>query len=259
VLNLDRKRLWPPPGVGPLVVVDDCSYTGTRLGWFLDTVNSREVVFAHLYSHPDLRSAVLASEPRVIACISAGDLRDGARDDFPDEQEYLRWQERCRQRLPGKRYWFGRPELVVFPWTEPDRPVFNPASGEHEDYWRFTPPDRCLGNWARLGIPPQSHVRPTLRSPDHVAFKLQEDKVILCDLRTEGVYGLEDVAAAMWRAIAAYGDADAALRHLLACYEVEEAVLRRDLERFVADLLARGLFEPVPGSAQDTPHPAGSS
>ncbi|TVQ90837.1 MAG: PqqD family peptide modification chaperone [Chromatiaceae bacterium] len=245
LLNLERANLWPLPADRPVVVVDDGSYSGSRLAWMLGQLGQPEVIFAHLYSHPDLRAAVLQAEPRVIACVAAHDLRDHARETLPDEQAYREWQQRGRERFGDKRYWIGRPDLVIFPWTEPDRPVWNPGTGRLEEHWRLAPPDRCLGNWARLGMLPRGDVRRTLRSPDQVAFNLQDDEVLLCDLRSEEVIGLQGTAAEMWRALAAYGDPEAALGHLQTCFEVDEARLRRDLAHFIADLLSRRLLERV--------------
>ena len=137
-----------------------------------------------------------------MACLAAHDLNDLARERFPNEEEYSAWLERWRQRLPGPRYWIGMPEIVLFPWSEPDRPAWNPLTEEVENKWRLAAPDRCLKNWAYLGMPPRT-ATPALRSPDAVAFRIDEDKVTLCDLRRDKVYGLEGVGADMWRALAA--------------------------------------------------------
>ena len=253
VLDLDRKALVEQPRGAPFVVVDDCSLSGNRLAHFLRLVDGEEVIFAHLYSHPDLRAAILRQEPRVVACLAAHDLCDLAREIYPTDEQYRVWRDRWRERVPGPRYWIGLPELVIFPWNEPDRPVWNPLTDEVEDSWRVTAPDRCLKNWARLGVPPSAEAQPTLRSPDEVAFNLLDGKIILCDLRTEQVYGLEDVAADMWRVLAAYGDLDVAGDYLLSQYDVDEVRLRGDLNAFANELLAKGLLEPVDEPGDATP------
>ncbi len=245
LLDLSGRTLLRPPPDAPLVVVDDCSYSGARFGEFLGLVRGKEVIFAHLYSHPDLRRAIMEQEERVVACLAAGDLHNQARERYPNESSYRAWQQRWRERLPLRCYWQGLPELVILPWSEPDRPVWNPQTGQVEDDWRLAAPDRCLKNWARLGVPPREVDRVTLRSADPVAFNLAEDRVILCDLRTEQVYGLEGVAAEMWRALAAYGDLDVVAGYLLDRYDVPDSRLRADLETFVAELLAKGLLERV--------------
>ena len=146
----------------------------------------------------------------------------------------------CRVRAD----WIGMPEIVLFPWSEPDRPAWNPLTEEVENKWRLAAPDRCLKNWAYLGMPPRT-ATPVLRSPDAVAFRIDEDKVTLCDLRTDKVYGLEGVGADMWRALAAYGDLDAAADYLLARFDADASMLCADLRSFANDLLATGLLEPA--------------
>jgi hypothetical protein len=248
VLALDRKSLMTHCQGGPIMVVDDCSLSGHRFGNFLRDTNHEEVVFAHLYSHPALRSAIRDREPRVVDCFAARDLRDLASEHYPDSVERRRWRERWEERLPGKRYWVGLPELVIFPWSEPDRPVLDSATGQVDNGWRIAPPDRCLKNWALLGLPPREGARRTLRTPEKVAFHSTDGAVFLCDLGSEEVYGLEGIAADMWRALAAYGDIDTAADSLLARYEVGTDRLHADLVALVAELSRRGLMEAAEAS-----------
>ena len=243
VLDLKPDALMSPEPDVPLVVVDDSAYSGARFAQFLRTVINQEVIFAHLYSHPDLRAAILRQEPRVVACLAARDLRDLAPERYPDVEDYQAWKARWQQRARQPVYWMGLPEMVIFPWSEPDRPVWNPATERVEENWWLTAPDRCLKNWARLKVPPSSKAQPTLRSPDAVAFHFCDDAIMLCDLRTEQVYGLEGVAADMWRALAGYGDLEVAVEYLLSLYEVDEPRLRSDLQAFADELLAKGLLE----------------
>ncbi|MGC8786818.1 MAG: PqqD family protein, partial [Anaerolineae bacterium] len=243
VLDLKPDALMSLATDVPLVVVDDAAYSGARFAQFLNMVTNQEVIFAHLYSHPNLRTEFLRREPRVVACLAVHDLRDLAPERYAPESEYLAWKERWRQRARRPVYWMGLPEMVVFPWSEPDRPVWNPEAERVEEGWWLTAPDRCLKNWARLGIPPNDQAQPTLRSPDGVAFHFDADKIVLCDLRTELVYGLEGVAADMWRALAGYGDLEVAAAYLTSLYKVDEHRLRSDLQTFVDELLAKGLLE----------------
>ena len=229
----------------PLVVVDDCSLTGRRFGEFLESDDSPQVVFAHLYSHPDLRAAIQKQESRVVACLAAHDLRDLAPEIYPKEDDYQEWQARWRSRFRGRRFWIGLPEMIVFPWNEPDRYMWNPVTKQIEHLWRFGPPDRCLKNWVRLGLPPHAGTQTTFRSPDHIVLGLAKDGgVTLCNAETGRVYNLEGIAAEMWRALAAYGDPQAVIQYLLPVYEVDEATLRKDLQVFMDQLLASGLLEP---------------
>ncbi|MBC7233750.1 MAG: PqqD family protein [Chloroflexi bacterium] len=243
VLDLKPDALMPPEPDVPLVVVDDSAYSGARFAQFLRTVANQEVIFAHLYSHPDLRAAILRQEPRVVACLAAHDLRDLAPERYPNAEDYAAWKARWQQRARQPVYWMGLPEMVIFPWSEPDRPAWNPATERVEENWWLTAPDRCLKNWVRLKVPPSGKAQPTLRSPDAVAFHFRDDEIMLCDLRTEQVYGLEGVAADMWRALAGYGDLEVAVEYLLSLYEVDEPRLRSDLQAFADELLAKGLLE----------------
>lgn len=244
VLDIEPTALLAQWSDATLVVVDDAAYSGARFAEFLRTVDNKEVIFAHLYSHPDLRVAILRQEPRVVACLAAYDLRDLAPERYPRPEEYEAWKARWRQRTRGPVYWMGLPEMVIFPWSEPDRPVWNPVTQRVEEGWWLTSPDRCLKNWARLRVPPRTVARPTLRSPDGVAFHLDDDRILLCDLRTEQVYGLEGVAADMWRALVGYGDLEVSAAYLAPQYDVDEGQLRRDLRAFADELLSKGLLEP---------------
>jgi hypothetical protein len=243
VLDLPGKALKPRSSGEPLVVVDDCSLSGARIRNFLDADDTPQMVFAHLYSHPELRSAIRTQEPRVLACLSAGDLYDLAPETYPDEDAYRAWQARWRERFQGQRYWIGLPELVIFPWSEPDFPIWNPVMNRVEDTWRLAPPDRCLKNWGRLGLSPRADSKRTLRSPDDVAYSLEDDNLTLCRLKTEQVYGLHGAATEMWRALAAYGDPAIVVQHLYSRYDVDEATLSHDVDNFIRSMLESGLLE----------------
>lgn len=245
VLNLPPHTFFPKQTDAPYVVVDDCAISGGRFASFLRTINHSSVIFAHLYSHPHLRQAIVEQEPRVSACFAAQDLEDSAPDKFPVEADYQAWQQRWQERLPGRRYWIGLPDFVIFPWNEPDRPFWNPATEQVENNWRLAAPDRCLKNWARLGLPPIAGRQAHYRIPDSVAHNLTEQGVILCDLGNEQVYGLEGVSADMWRALAAYGDPEPAVHFLLGRYDIDESTIRRDLAAFIEHLVTAGLLEPI--------------
>lgn len=245
-LNLPTNALQPlASSDSTLVIVDDCSLSGARFRQFLQEVKSKEVIFVHLLSNSSLREAILKQEPAVSACLAAADLFDLAPEIYSDRREYLAWNNRWQQRLGSAPYWIGIPELVIFPWSEPDRLVWNSATKQTENIWRLAAPDRCLKNWAQLGVPPRARVRLTLRVPDHVAYALGEEEITLCNLNTEELFGLQGTAAIMWRALAAYSDHQATLAYLLEIYDVEEATLEADLNAFVQTLLAQNLLEQV--------------
>jgi hypothetical protein len=250
ILDLPHEALVEAPGdtSTPLVVVDDCALSGNRFGRFLAESSAEKIIFAHLCSHPALREAIQTAEPRVIDCVAAYDLNDLAPERIPDPDQYRTWQQRWQARATGPLYWVGLPELVIFPWNEPDRPVWNPEINQIEDNWRLASPDKCLKNWGKLGLPPRMETTPTVRIPDQVAYTIQQDDVTLCNLDDETVYGLSGSAADIWRGLAAYGDLAATKDYLLELYEVDEAQLTADIQSLTDTLLAKGLLEPVDDS-----------
>jgi coenzyme PQQ synthesis protein D (PqqD) len=248
LLDLEPSRLASPLAAGddpdaPVCLVDDCALTGARFGRRLAQAPGSQVVFAHLYSHPDLRRAILEREPRVRACVAAHDLRDHAPGRWEDPAAHAAWQRRWVERLGEERYWYGRPELVCFAWSEPDHPFWNPATGQVEDGWRFLPPHRCLKNRVRLGLPPHAAATVEWRVPEEVACGLFDGVWWVC--RTDGgeVYRLEGAAAEIWRALAAGGSAEAAAAELVAQYEIEAEQARGEAAAFAQELAARGLLE----------------
>ena len=106
VLDVERRALLGQEGELPLVIVDDCSLSGNRFGQFLQRVDAGQVIFAHLYSHPELRAAIERQEPRVLACLSAHDLRDLGGERYPSEEEYRASRERWRD--TGMGLWWCR-------------------------------------------------------------------------------------------------------------------------------------------------------
>lgn len=247
ILDLPQEALVYPntQTTQPVVVVDDCALSGYRFGRFLQQHQDKEIIFVHLCSHPALREAILSAENRVIACLTAYDLEDITEQRFPDPEERRKWQERWQERVGDIRYWIGISELVIFPWNEPDRPIWNPETNQVEDNWRLASPDRCLKNWGKLGLPPRQETNPTVRIPDQVAYTINQDDITLCNLDDETVYGLNSTAADIWRALAAYGDLAAAKDYLLELYDVDEAQLTADIHSLTDTLLAKGLLEPV--------------
>ena len=140
LLDLPPARLAGEgePGA-PLVAVDDCALSGARFGAFLAGCAAERVIFAHLASHPELRAAIAAREPRVLACLAAFDLADHG----PGQAGYAAARARWAERLGAGRYWVGDPDLVCFPWNEPDRLVWVPATERIESGWKLLPPQRA--------------------------------------------------------------------------------------------------------------------
>jgi hypothetical protein len=243
LLELDQQQLEPPhPPDLPLVVVDDCSLTGSRFRRYLQACSSLQVVFAHLYSHPGLRVALQAAEPRVVACLAAGDLVDHA----PRLQRdgYSAWQRRWRERL-GDHYWIGQPDHLIFPWGEPDTGVWNPDVGRIEAGWHLAAPDRCLEvreSRPRIDVQVQETGPGPLRPGPQVLCAGLEDRIVVGDLATGQSFSLAGVSAAMWRALLQHGALEEALAELTQAYDIPPSVLREDLQAFVGELQSRGVL-----------------
>lgn len=247
VLDLGQEQLEPPRSPEtPLVVVDDCAISGSRFGRFIERCGSREIVFAHLYSHPDLRASIEMREPAVTVCVGARDLNDHAPERFGEG--YDEWRQRWLDRGEGHQYWIGRPDHLAFAWNEPDVAIWNATANRAERAWRIVPPELCLKNRAASGaeeIPVQ--VQPegvrSLRPAPNVLFGELEGRVLICNTETGENFGVSGVAADLWKAIVECGDEEDAVADLSGEYEVDEDILRADLREFVGDLLSQGLME----------------
>jgi len=237
----------------PLVVVDDCALSGARFAAFLERCSARQIVFAHLYSHPALREALAAGEPRLLACFAGRDLRDEGPERLGGGWDEAR--ERWRERLGASRVWLGDCERIAFPWNEPDRLVWNPEAREVELGWKLVPPDLCLKRGARQAeeaARPRIQVQPRGAGPwrptPEVLFACRRGETLVHRLDTGELFRLPGTAHAMWWALVRGGDAAAALHLLLARYHVAEETLAADLARFLGTLEERGLFARAPES-----------
>jgi hypothetical protein len=246
VLDLRPAQLAPsPPSDVPLVVTDDCAISGVRFSDMLNRCENRQVIFSHLYSHPDLRIAIERREPRVLACVSAQDLADHAPAYYGDE--YEAWKERWRQR-PNPGYWIGQPDHVCFSWNEPDTVFWNPVAEQAETAWRLLPLELCLKNRRRFApederVQLQPEGKGPLRPSGKVVFGELEGRVIVANMETAQSFELADVAADMWRAIVEHGNLEDVEKTLAASYQVDGARLRDDLRGLVKDLREQGLLE----------------
>jgi len=79
-------------------------------------------------------------------------------------------------------------------------------------------------------------------SPKHVLVRTFENESVLLNLESESYHGLDDVGTRMWQALTSSENIEAAYQKLLADYEVDPAVLRQDLDDFVAKMVQRGLL-----------------
>jgi hypothetical protein len=69
-----------------------------------------------------------------------------------------------------------------------------------------------------------------------------DDEVVLLKIQSQQYYGLNEVGAQMWKSLVDSGNVTAAEDSLAKMYEIEEPVLRADLQRLLRDLLDAGLL-----------------
>jgi hypothetical protein len=250
-LGLGSRHLAPKEDGRPVVVVDDCAISGLRFGEFLrDRIPEAEtVVFAHLYSHPGLREAIEAREPRVGAVVAARDLRDLAPELHPEDLQG--WRSRWEERSPDGAYWIGQPEHVAFAWSEPDLGFWDASTGSTRVGWRLVPPEACLKNRSHTDASPS---RLMIQMPAGGALRLApgtfhgelDGRVLLAELESGQLVSLSGVAADFWREFLGSGEADGALDRLEARYDAPRAQLRSDAEAFLRTLLERGFVTATP-------------
>ncbi len=249
-LDLAPRQLQPARPNQPLVLVDDCSLSGCRLGQWLKQRPHPELIFAPLYSHPALRRAIRRQESSVRACISARDLADepGPARSPSQLRAWRAWWKTVEP--PGARYWIGRTERLSFAWSEPDNPYWDAGENQAHDGWRLASPAKCLRNRARLGRSggPRLQVQPAGRGPlipaERLLFGRLGERIVLGDQDQGSSFSLEGTAAEMWQALVEEPSRAEALKRLGRIYEVEPRRLRGDLERFAGELVARGLLRP---------------
>jgi hypothetical protein len=140
-------------------------------------------------------------------------------------------------------YWIGQPEHIVFPWNEPDSSFWNPVTNREEKSWTVAPADRCLKNDRQplaevFVLPdPAGGVQPDTET---VWARIGE-RVVAGNVETEDVVSLDGSAADMWEALVNEDSEKAALATLSTLYDVDPAVLQKDLLTFVDDLRQRRL------------------
>lgn len=79
--------------------------------------------------------------------------------------------------------------------------------------------------------------------PADVVFRSLGEEAVLLHLGTGRYFGLDPVAARMWRALSEAGTVEGALEPLSEEYDVEPHRLRDDLESLVDQLAERRLIE----------------
>jgi hypothetical protein len=87
--------------------------------------------------------------------------------------------------------------------------------------------------------------------PADVLFTEVGNESVMLQLKSERYYGLEEVGTRMWKLLTAAETIEAAYQQLLAEYEVEPEVLRRDLEALIERLVEQGLLELSPAPVRE--------
>jgi hypothetical protein len=253
MLDLPREQVGAGrPGTdGPVVIVDDCAQSGARFGAFLASRPEPRVIFAHLFSHPNLRAAVEAREPRV-TCVAARDLHD----DGPEilAENYADTQDLWSARLGRQRYWIGDCERLCFPWNEPERVLWDPGTQDLATAWKLVPPPYCFkASGSGAASPPDIQVQPggrgRLRPAPSVLYGRTNGEIVVVRIDSGEIFRLPGSADAFWSALVATGDAEAACRRLERRYGMAAADLRPDLLAFCETLLRQGLLELATGSS----------
>ena len=245
ILGLEPPQPKASSPAGEVVVVDDCALSGFRFRESLQLHPAERVIFAHLFSHPKLRKAIEEKEPKVTACVSAWDL---ASRELPASQDAAHRRQGWQQRLGEERYWIGPLEHVCFPWTEPDRLVWNANKEETQVAWRLIPPELCLKNQVDEGtttaeVQVQSQGAGGFKLGQKVLYARLERRTLVVNLATEDCLSLESVTRDMWHSLLAENGLDAAVAALQDRYEVDRGSLFADLRALAQQLVERGMLE----------------
>lgn len=81
---------------------------------------------------------------------------------------------------------------------------------------------------------------------DSVLYQNVGNEVVLLDMSNQAYYGLDSVAADIWKLLMAHGEQGEVINQLVALYNVDAQTAREDLERLVEELLAANLLKIIP-------------
>jgi hypothetical protein len=231
----------------PLVLVDDCTLSGLRFAEALERVDSPAVVFAHLFSHPQLREAIQGREPRVVGCFAGQDLLDFGEELLNEDR--AKWEERWHERSEGRAYWIGLPEHVCFPWNEPDITIWNAESAVEEAPWRLVPPEFCLKNRpvspGSVRLQEQRICEGSIRAAESTLFARFEEEVLAADVESGCAYSFPGIAGEIWTALVDGSSPRRVVDALVAEYEVEPGQLEADVDDLLERAVELGLLERV--------------
>ena len=77
---------------------------------------------------------------------------------------------------------------------------------------------------------------------ESVLYQELEDEIVLLNMADQQYYGLNDVAADMWKSLMEVGDLATVRDRLSTKFDADQAVIHADLDSLVHDLLSAGLL-----------------
>jgi hypothetical protein len=240
-LGLSHGQMSPPyPLDAPLVLVDDCALSGSRFTRTRSQYPQHNLIFAPLYSHPDLRHNLTEAEPQVLQCLSGEDLHD--RGTSIMGLEYDAWQTQNRARLAGQRYWLGLPDYLCFPWNEPDHLLWNPFTEILEKSWHVIPPAHCLKNRPNpsLTVQVQPPCKGWLQPTPQAMFGALDQQVLIGNLTTGETFGLSGKGAEFWSVLLEAETLEDAIATI--AQHSPEASIRRELTGLIDQLLQQNIL-----------------
>lgn len=78
--------------------------------------------------------------------------------------------------------------------------------------------------------------------PSHVLVRFLDLESVLLNVQTERYFGLDETGTRMWQVVTAAPTIGAAYQQLLEEYDVDERLLRADLNGFLERLIENGLL-----------------
>jgi hypothetical protein len=240
-LGLSHEQISPPyPSDIPLVLIDDCALSGSRFARTRSQYPQHELIFAPLYSHPDLRRNLIEAEPQVLHCISGQDLYDYGPSIMGID--YDSWQTKNRARLAGQRYWLGLPDYLCFPWNEPDHLLWNPSTEALEQSWHILHPNYCLKNrpGVSLLVQHQPQCKGWLQPTAQTIFGTADRQIMIGNLATGETFGLSGKAAEFWSVLLEAETLEDAIA-ILARHSPESSI-RQELTGLIDQLLRHNIL-----------------
>jgi hypothetical protein len=240
-LGLSHAQMAPAyPEDVPLVIVDDCALSGSRFARTRSQYPQHKLIFAPLYSHPDLRYALTKAEPQVLHCLSGQDLFDHGPSIMG--ADYRFWQTQNRERLAGQRYWLGLPDYLCFPWNEPDHLLWNPFTEALEQSWHMLPSTHCLKNRPDTALRVQHQPQCTgwLQPTAQTIFGTLDHQILIGNLVTGETFGLSGKAAEFWSVLLNAETLEEAIATL--AHHRPESKLRQELTGLIDQLISQNIL-----------------